>query len=151
MRVRCVRANGKQVVFSMFAIIGLIFMVVGTVICLKVFDYSGKVEATATITDFETYQKYANGRMHTYHKTHITYDVEDRSYTNIVQMYSSSWDIGDEIGIYYDVDDPYAVGSKDTDLALLVIPCLGLIFFGLGSITLLVSRKKQGALICNPS
>ncbi|MBO7762537.1 MAG: hypothetical protein J6T24_07045, partial [Clostridia bacterium] len=59
------------------------------------------------------------------------------------KMYSSSWNVGDEIEIYYDIDNPQNVGSKDTDWVLLVIPCLGLMFFGLGSITLFVSRKKQ--------
>ena len=118
-------------------------MVVGTVICLNVFDYSDKVETTAIITEFESYQEYANGRTHTRHKTHITYDVEGSSYTNVVKMYSSSWNVGDEIEIYYDIDNPQNVGSKDTDWALLVIPCLGLMFFCLGSITLFVSRKKQ--------
>ena len=143
MRVKSMRANSKQVVFLIFAIIGLIFTVVGTVICLKVFDYSDKVETTAIITDFESYQEYRNGKTHTHYKTHLTYEVEGFSYTNVVSMYSSSWSIGDEIEIYYDIDDPQNVGSKDTDWALLVIPCLGLVFFALGSITLLVSRKKQ--------
>ena len=143
MRVNCMRANSKQVVFLIFAIIGLILMVVGTVICSKVFEYSDKVETTAIITDFESYQEYVNGRTHTRHKTHITYDVEGYSYTNVVKMYSSSWNVGDEIEIYYDIDNPQNVGSKDTDWVLLVIPCLGLIFLGLGSITLFVTRKKQ--------
>ena len=127
----------------MFTIIGLIFIIVGTVICLKTFDYRDKVETTAEITAFESYQEYVHGEMRIRHKTHIIYDVEDRSYTNVVEMYSSSWKVGDEIEIYYDIDNPQDVGSKSTDLVLLVIPCLGLIFLALGSITLLVSRKKQ--------
>ena len=52
MKVDCMRANSKQVVFLLFAIIGLIFMIVGTVICLKVFDYSDKVETTAIIQGY---------------------------------------------------------------------------------------------------
>ena len=147
MRVKCMRANGKRAVSLIFAIIGLIFIVVGTIICLRVFDYGDKVETTAIITDFESYQEYANGRTHTHYKTHITYDVDGSSYTNIVQMYSSSWNVGDEIEIYYDIDNPQNVGSKDTDWVLLVIPCLGAIFFGLGLITLLVSRKKTNMLL----
>jgi len=143
MRLNSKRANSKQVVFSIFVIVGLIFLVVGTIICVKVLKYDNIVETTAIITDFEEYKEYANGRTHIHHKTHITYDVEGRSYTNVVQMYSSSWNIGEEIEIYYDVDDPQNVGSKDTDLVLLVIPCLGLVFFALGSITLLASRKNQ--------
>ena len=94
MRVKSMRVNRKQVVFLIFAIIGMILMVVGTVICLKVFDYSDKVETTAIIIDFESYQEYANGRTHTRHKTHITYDVDGSSYTNVVKMYSSSWSVG---------------------------------------------------------
>ena len=137
------RLNSKHVIFLIFAIIGLIFIVVGTVICLKTFDYSDKVETTAIITDFESYQEYVNGKTHIRHKTYITYDIEDRSYTNILEMYSSSWNVGDEIEIYYDIDDPQNVGSKDTDWVLFVIPCLGAMFFSLGLITLLVSRKKQ--------
>ena len=143
MRAKCISANGGQIVFSIFAIIGLIFIVIGTIVCAKVFKYDNIVETTAIITDFEEYEEYANGRTHIQHKTHITYDVEGRSYTNVVKMYSSSWNVGDEIEIYYDIDNPQNVGSKDTDLVLLVIPCLGLVFFALGSITLLVSRKKQ--------
>ena len=140
------RVNSKQVGFLLFAIIGLILMIVGTIICSKVFAYSNKVETTATITDIESYQEYVNGRTHTRHKTHITYDVEGHSYTNAVKMYSSSWNVGDEIEIYYDIDNPKNVGSKDTDWGLLVIPVLGLIFFGLGLIMLFLSRKKQCVL-----
>ena len=143
MRVNCMRANSKQVVFLIFAIIGLILMVVGTVICSKVFEYSDKVETTAIITDFESYQEYANGRTHTRHKTHITYDVEGSSYTNVVKMYSSSWNVGDEIEIYYDIDNPENISSKHTDLALLVIPCLGLLFFSSGTILMLITHKKR--------
>ena len=146
MRVKSMRVNSKQIVFLIFSIIGLIFMVVGTVICLKVFDYSDQVEATAIITDFESYQEYHNGKTHIHYKTYLTYEVEGFSYTNVVSMYSSSWNVGDEIEIYYDIDDPQNVGSKDADWALLVIPFLGLVFFALGSITLLISRKKQSAL-----
>jgi hypothetical protein len=141
--VKCTGANSKKIVLSMFAVIGLIFMVVGAVVCSNVFSYGDKVGTTAIITDFETYQDYANGRMHTRHKTHITYDVEGHSYTNVVHMYSSSWNVGDEIEIYYDPVDPQNVGSKDTDFVFLVIPCLGVLFFCLGSIVLLADRKKQ--------
>ena len=141
------RLNSKHVIFLIFAIIGLIFIVVGTVICLKTFDYSDKVETTAIITDFESYQEYVNGKTHIRHKTYITYDIEGRSNTNIVEMYSSSWNVGDEIEIYYDIDNPHNVGSKDTDLALLVIPCIGLIFFALGLIMLLVIRKKTKVFV----
>ena len=70
-------------------------------------------------------------------------EVDGVIYTNAVNMYSSSWNIGDEIVIYYDIDHPQNVGSKDTDWTVLVIPCIGLVFFSLGAITLLLNCKKQ--------
>lgn len=135
--------NSKKIVLAMFSVIGLIFMIVGTVICLNVFDYRDTVETIAIITDFESYEEHVNGRTETHHKTHITYDVEGHSYTNVVNMYSSSWSIGDEIEIYYHTDDPQNVGSRGTDVALLAIPCIGLVFFALGSIPLFIGREKQ--------
>ena len=121
-------ANSRKIALSTFAEIGLIFMVVGTVVCSNAFTYRDKVETIAIITDFESYRERVNGRTETHYKTHITYDAEGRSYTNVVNMYSSSRNVGDEIGIYYHTDDPYNGGSKGTDVALLAIPCVGLVF-----------------------
>ena len=133
--------NMKKIVFSTFVVVGLIFIVVGTIVCLKVFDYSNTAETTAIITDIETYYEHdADGR-HIRHKTYLSYEIDGHSYTYVSQMYSSSWNVGDEIEVYYDIDNPQSVSSKDTDLALLVIPCLGVLFFCWGSIVLLVSRK----------
>ena len=136
------KINAKHVLL-IFAIIGLIFLIAGTIVCANVFKYENIVETTAIITDFEEYKEYSNGKWRTYHKTHLTYEVGDRSYTTVAGMYSSSWEIGDEIEIYYYIDDPHNVGSKDTDVALLVIPGIGLLFFAVGLIALLVIHKKQ--------
>ncbi|MBQ7364419.1 MAG: DUF3592 domain-containing protein [Clostridia bacterium] len=133
----------KRIVFLIFAIFGLIFLVVGTIICAKVFQYDNIVETTAIITDIEEYKEYSGGEWRTHHKTHLLYEIDGCSYTTVAEMYSSSWTIGEEIEIYYDMDDPQKVGSKSTDLALLAIPCLGLVFFSIGVTALLVFRKKR--------
>ena len=136
----------KQTLFLIIAVFGLILLVAGTVICAKAFNYDDVVETTAIILDFEEYKELSGGEWRTHHKTHLTYEVYGRSYTKAVNMYSSSWEIGEEIEIYYDKDDPQAIGSKGTDLALLVIPCLGLLFFGVGAIALLVCRKRKNGI-----
>lgn len=133
-----------RIVLLIFIIFGLIFGVGGAVFCVKVFDYSDTVETTAVITDFESYQEYSNGKWHTHYKTHLEYSVDGKAYTNIAKMFSSGWSIGDEIEIYYDVKDPMRIGTKQTDLALLVIPCLGLVFFVLGTALMLTSYKNGG-------
>ena len=126
--------------FFILIIFGLFLSVGGAFICVNAFDYSGKAETTAVITDFESYRD-AEGS--TRYKTHLTYEVDGESYNNIVKMYSSSWNVGEEIEIYYDIDNPQNIGSKHTDLALLVIPCLGLLFFSSGTILMLITHKKR--------
>ena len=121
-------------------IFGLILSVGGAFLCLKVFDYDNKVEATAVITGFESYR---DGEGSTRYKTHLTYEVDGVSYNNIVKMYSSAWNVGEEIEIYYDIDNPENISSKHTDLALLAIPCLGLLFFSSGTTLMLIAHKKR--------
>ena len=115
----------EKIVFSTFIVLGLILFVVGTLVCANVFVYNNKAETNAIITDFESYQEYSGGEKCTHHKTHLTYKVDGQSYSEVADMYSSSWEIGEEIEIYYDINDPKNIGSKHTDIALLVIPCLG--------------------------
>lgn len=131
-----------RIVFLIFIIFGLLFSVGGAFLCVNAFDYSDKTETTAVITDFESYRQRAGGKWRIRYKTHLTYEVDGESYNNIAKMYSSSWNIGDEIEIYYDIDNPQNIGSKHTDLALLVVPCLGLLFFSSGTILMLITRKK---------
>ena len=132
----------EKIVFSTFIVLGLILFVVGTLVCANVFAYNNKAETTAIITDFESYQEYSGGEKRTHHKTHLTYKVNGRSYSEVADMYSSSWEIGEEIEIYYDINDPKNIGSKHTDIALLVIPCLGFLFLCIGTIAMLIIRKK---------
>ena len=129
----------SRIIFLIFIIFGLILSVGGAFFCLKVFDYDNKAEATAVITDFESYRD-EEGCIR--YKTHLTYEVDGVSYNNIVKMYSSAWNVGEEIEIYYDIDNPENISSKHTDLALLVVPCLGLLFFSSGTILMLITRKK---------
>lgn len=135
-----------RIVFWTLIIFGLTFLAGGVLLCANVFDYSGTEEATAIITDFESYREHSAGHWRTYYKTHLKYEVHGQSYTNVAKMYSSKWDIGEEIEIYYDIKNPQIIGSKQTDLASLVVPCLGLLFFCFGIVLMLISRKKEKAL-----
>ena len=129
----------SRIPFLISIIFSLILSVGGAFLCVKVFDYDNKIETTAVITDFESYRDSDGGERY---KTHLTYEIDGESYNSIVEMYSSSWSVGDEIEIYYDVDNPQNVGSKHTDLAFFVIPGLGLLFFSSGTILMLITRKK---------
>ena len=135
--------KAERIVLGGFIIVGAIMLIVGILVCANVFAYNNKAETTAIVTDFESYKEYSGGKSRTHYKTHLIYKVEGQTYSEVADMYSSSWDIGEEIEIYYDIDNPKNIGSKHTDIALLVIPCLGLLFFGIGTIAMLISRKTR--------
>ena len=103
-----------RIIILIFTIFGLIFLVGGAFLCVNAFDYGNKAETTAVITDFESYRERDRGKWRTRYKTHLTYEVDGESYDNTVKMYSSSWNIGEKIEIYYDVDNPQNIGSKHT-------------------------------------
>ena len=133
--------------FLIFAIVGLIFVIAGTLLCVKAFDYSNTGETTAIITEIETHTSIgANRKARTSHKTHLEYEIDGYTYTCVIGSYSSEWDVGDEIEIYYDLDDRYSVRAKDTAAGLIVLPCMGVVFFSVGVVGLLVTRKKQKSL-----
>ena len=135
--------NRARNIFLISIILGLILSVGGVFLCVKVFDYDNKIKTTAVITDFESYRD-EEGSIR--YKTHLTYEVNGESYNNIVKMYSSSWNVREEIEIYYDIDNPQNISSKNTDLALLVVPCLGLLSFSSGAILMLTTHKKEKLL-----
>ncbi len=135
--------KNPRIVFFAILIFGLIFLIVGTFVCLSVFDYSDTAETAATITKIEQYKDVVAGKYKIKYKTHITYEVDGQIYNEVMQNYSSSWEEGDEIIIHYDINDPKKTGTKQTDYALIVIPCLGVVFACIGGIALFVYNKKR--------
>ncbi len=135
--------KNPRIIFFAFLIFGLIFLIVGTFVCLSVFDYSDTAETTATITKIEKYRDITTGKPKTRYRTYITYEVDGQIYNEVMQNYSSSWEEGDEIIIHYNINDPKKIGTKQTDYALIVIPCVGVFFTCFGGIALFVYNKKR--------
>lgn len=127
-------------VWIIFAIIGAIFLVVGVIVGVNIFNYDNKIETKGIITDISSYRKSDD---ETGHEVYVSYNVAGKEYESKLNGYSSSFYIGKEIDIYYDQYDPNKIGVKSLDLVFLIFPALGFIFFIIGVIGIVVNIVKK--------
>ena len=133
--------NKKEtLMWTIFAIIGTIFVAVGLILFGSVFNSANKVETTGIITRISLSGSSENES----YKVYVSYVVKGDEYESILNGYSSSFYEGKEVEIYYDKDNPNKIGMKSLDLLILIVPGIGLIFLIIGGtgILLKVSKKK---------
>lgn len=133
--------NKKEtLMWTIFAIIGAIFVTVGLILIGSVFNSANKVETTGIITRISLSRSSENES----YKVYVSYVVKGDEYESILNGYSSSFYEGKEVEIYYDKDNPNKIGMKSLDLLILIVPGIGLIFLIIGGtgILLKVSKKK---------
>lgn len=124
--------------YIVFLLIGIIITSIGLYTSVKTLDSSNKVDTIGTITSIvRTSSDTPN--------VYVTYDVDGRSYTSVINGYSSSFYEGKKIDIYYMKNDPNTIGSKKLELLLLLILFMGLIFLLIGGINIfkVISNKKK--------
>ena len=121
-----------------FLIIGIIITSIGLYTSIKMLDNSNKEDTIGTITSIVSTSSDTPN-------VYVTYDVDGRSYTSVINGYSSSFYEGKKIDIYYMKNDPNTIGSKKLELLLLLIPFMGLIFLLIGGINIfkVISNKKK--------
>ena len=133
--------NKKEtLMWTIFAIIGAIFVTVGLILIGSVFNSANKVETTGIITRISLSRSSENES----YKVYVSYVVKGDEYESILNGYSSSFYEGKEVEIYYDKDNPNKIGMKSLDLLILIVPGIGSIFLIIGGtgILLKVSKKK---------
>lgn len=130
----------ENVIWIIFASIGLIFVVIGLAMSGNIFNYANKVDTVGIITEIIPYTTSDNSINH---KVYVSYTVEGNEYESMLNSYSSGFYEGKEIEIYYDKDNPGKIGVKSLDLLFLIFPGIGLIFLILGATGLLVNINKR--------
>lgn len=130
----------ENIIWITFFIFGIVFFCIGTVICINIFDTSGKVSTTATISKIDTIRS-SSGDVN--HRVYVLYNVNGKQYESILNAYSSSFYKGKNIEIYYDGDNPVDISSKELGLVMLVMPCLGCIFTIIGGSGIASKIKKK--------
>ena len=131
----------ENLIWIIFASIGAIFVIVGLVVSVNIFNYENKVDTVGTITEISSY--YSNNKHNRNYEVYVSYTVDGKEYESTLNSYSSSFYKGKEIDIYYDKDNPSKIGVKSLDLVFLIFPGLGLIFLIVGGIGILVKINKR--------
>lgn len=128
-----------NLIWMLFFCLGMIFTIVGIVICINTFNYENKVDTVGTITDISIYRE----NRHTKHQILVKYNVDDKEYESMLNSYSSSFYVGKEIDIYYDRDNPNKIGVKSLDYIFLIFPGMGAIFVIIGGTGLIVNVHNK--------
>ena len=122
-----------------FLIIGIVLFAVGIVMSMNTFNDAGREETTATIIHIETYSTGRNRHWNTY----VRYEVDGQLLEGKLGSYSSSYFVGKEIAILYDINDPSQITAKGTRFIVLLMPFMGLVFGCVGAWSLLSPRIKR--------
>lgn len=120
--------------------LGVLFILLGTVICLPVFRYDHKIETTGVITEIIPYHSYSGD---TDYHVYVSYRVGDKEYESELNSYSSSFYEGSEIPIYYDEKNPNKIGVKSLDLLVLLFPGFGLLFLIIGGVGIWIKKYQK--------
>lgn len=133
----------ENLVWIIFASMGVIFFIIGLIAIKSIFNYENKVDTVGTITEISSY--YSNSKHDRNYEVYVSYTVEGKKYESRLNTYSSSFYKGKEIDIYYDKDNPNKIGVKSLDLVFLIFPGIGLIFLIIGGtgISVKISKRKQ--------
>lgn len=130
----------ENLVWYIFAGLGLLFILIGIFICINTFNYENTINTTGTITNITTHKDIDGD---TEHEVYISYNIDGKEYESKLNGYSSSFYEGKQIEIYYDKDNPNKIGVKSIDLVFLIFPILGLISFIIGMSGLMVKIKRK--------
>ncbi len=130
----------ENLIWIIFASIGVIFVIIGLVVFGNIFNYANKVDTIGIITEISSYRSTNNNRNH---DVYVSYTVEGEKYESRLNGYFSSFYEGKEINIYYDKDNPNKIGMKSLDLLFLIFPGIGLIFLIIGGTGILIKINKR--------
>ena len=131
----------ENLIWTIFASIGAIFVIIGLAVFGSIFNYENKVDTVGTITGISSYYSGTNHNRN--HEVYVSYTVDGKEYESRLNSYSSSFYEGKEIDIYYDKDNPNKIGVKSLDLLFLIFPGIGLFFFIIGGTGILVKINKR--------
>lgn len=134
------KTNKTEIIlFTLFAVIGNIFLLAGIVTaCLSVRFYTGAVSLEGRITSIETYREQNE-------QAYVSYAYENQEYKNIaLGGVSSNMYEGEKITLYIDPQNPKNVKSKlDFWLPPVIFLGFGILFSLIGWIPLLRKRRKK--------
>ena len=128
----------EYLIWTIFATIGIIFVLIGAFLFTNVFNYKNKIETIGTITKIT----YGDDN----EEVIVSYNADGKHYESTLNGYMSSFYEGKDINIYYDKENPNKIGMKQLDLLFLIFPGIGLVFLIIGSTGIIIKLNKKKLL-----
>ena len=95
--------NFDNLIWIIFANLGIIIIIVGVIVKNTIYNYDNKIETTGIITEISYHRDIDDNREY---DVYVSYTVEGKKYETKLNGYSSNFYEGKEIKIYYDKDNP---------------------------------------------
>ena len=136
------KANFNMTLFgAIFFIVGLLFVVVGGILFYKNIEFKKiAVEGQATIVDI---YKQIDSDGETSYTVIVEYVVDGQRYEDSLDYYSAGMEIGENVKIYYDPNNPTKFSSDGVNIAFIIFIGLGGIFAIMGAVFMINSIKKK--------
>ncbi|TYQ13262.1 UNVERIFIED_CONTAM: uncharacterized protein DUF3592 [Acetivibrio alkalicellulosi] len=121
-----------------FSVIGLTFIAAAVAVYISNSNFKKNAqETTATITDIYVY----GSRGDTDHDVFVKYNVGGREYNQLLNYYTSSMYVGQEIKIYYDLNEPSRIRGASIMVEIILI-ILGAVFFLIGFFVIVIKIRN---------
>lgn len=133
-----------------FTIIGIFFFIVG--IAKLVEEFNKKDERIYTHAIISKIEEYDDNDLEDGldYRVYVKFDVNNQTIISMLNTYSNTYQIGDEIEIYYYNDNKDLVYKEGSEKLLIIFPVVGSLVSILG-ILLISNKKLQSFLIKQPS
>ena len=127
-----------------FMIMGLVFLIFGTIECITTFqNREERIYTTATIVNIEEYETGdPDNHNRKSYKVYVEFEVNDEKIIRELNTYNFNDRIGMEKEIYYFDNDMEMVYEKGSEIFLIIFPIVGTITAILGAL-LAFHRKVQ--------
>ena len=133
-----------------FTIVGIFFFIVG--IAKLVVEFNKKDERIYTHATISKIEEYNDNDLEDGidYRVYVKFNVNNQTIISMLNTYSHTYQIGDEIEIYYYNDNKDLVYKEGSEKLLIIFPVVGSLVSILG-ILLISNKNLQNFLIKQPS
>lgn len=124
-------------------VIGLIAFMIGSIFTIdSMMKKDKRIYTTATISNIERYKQSLDDKDYS-HRVYVTFEADGIIVTRELNSYSSSYDVGDKIDIYYFADDARMAYTEGGDIFLYILTAAGFVIAGAGIFMLIKNRRQR--------
>ncbi len=130
-----------KVIGILFVVVGVVFALLGIIRCYFEFNEDGRIYTTAYIIRIDE-RETGDSEFPIEYTTYVELEVNGEKILTKLNTYSSSFEIGKQVGIYYFENDLQMVYKDRSDVFYIIFALVGVLFAILGA-TIYNFQKKN--------